>query len=149
MFYQNTQTARKPPSACTLPPAATEWSGLLLDDVTCSVRRTVHALHALSMRMAQQFFRFCPWWPWPVTFDLIIQTRPCEGPNTFSLWIWGKYVQQFPRYFIHNQKKTKLKITYSAKNRTSLACGKNALEYCLKPMNSQKRCKYKPKLVLF
>jgi len=25
---------------------------------------------------------FCPWWPWPLTFDLDIQTRPSEGPNT-------------------------------------------------------------------
>jgi len=48
-----------------------------------------------------------------VTFDLDIQTRPSDGPNTSSLWIWRKSVQRFPRYFIHKQK-----ATHSAKNRT-------------------------------
>jgi len=50
--------------------------------------------------------RFCPWWPWPLTFDLDLQTRPIDGPNTSSLWIWRKSVQRFPRYFIHKQKNT-------------------------------------------
>jgi len=51
--------------------AATEWCPLLLDDVICSVRRTSY--NALSMGMTQQFSRFCPWWPWPLTltFQLI------------------------------------------------------------------------------
>jgi len=31
--------------------------------------------------------RFCPWWPWPLTFDLDLQTCPSEGANTFSVWI--------------------------------------------------------------
>jgi len=47
---------------------------------------------------------FCPWWPWYLTFDLDIQTRPSEGPNTSSLWIWHKSVQRFQRYLIHKQK---------------------------------------------
>jgi len=37
-------------------------------------------------------------------FDLDLQTRPSEGPNTSSVWIWCKSVQRFPRYLIHKQK---------------------------------------------
>ena len=48
--------------------------------------------------------RFCPWWPLSLTFDLYLQTRPSEGPNTSSLRIWRTSVQRFPGYFIHNQK---------------------------------------------
>ena len=40
-----------------------------------------------------------------LTFDLYLQTRPSEGPNTSSMWIWRKSVQWFPRYFIHKQEK--------------------------------------------
>jgi len=36
--------------------------------------------------------------------DLDLQTRPSEGPNTSSMWIWRTSVQWFPRYFIHKQK---------------------------------------------
>jgi len=64
---------------------------------------------------------FLSWWPWPFTSDLDIQTRPSEGPNTSSLWIWCKCVQPFQRYLIHKQ--TNKKVTNSAKNRTLLACG--------------------------
>jgi len=39
-----------------------------------------------------------------LTFVLDIQTRPSDGPNTSSLWIWHKSVQRFPRYFIHKRK---------------------------------------------
>jgi len=46
-----------------------------------------------------------------LTFDLDIQTRPNEGPNTSSLWIWRKSVHRFPRCFIH-------KKSHSVKNRT-------------------------------
>jgi len=35
------------------------------------------------------------------TFDLDLQTRPSEGPNASSLWIWSKSIQRFRRYFIH------------------------------------------------
>ena len=48
-----------------------------------------------------------------LTFDTDFQTRSSEGPNTSSVWIWRKSVQQFPRYFIHKQK-----ATNGAKNRT-------------------------------
>jgi len=45
---------------------------------------------------------FCAWWPWPLTFELDLQTCPSEGPNTSSgLWIWHKSVQPFPRHWCH------------------------------------------------
>ena len=57
---------------------------------------------------------FCPWWPWPLIFDLDLQFHPSEGPNTLSVWIRCKSVQLFPRYFVHKQKTQ----TDGAKNRT-------------------------------
>jgi len=42
-----------------------------------------------------------------LTFDLDIQTRPSEGPNTSNLWISRKSVQRFPRYVMHKQKTNK------------------------------------------
>jgi len=39
-----------------------------------------------------------------LTFNLDIQTRPSEGTNMPSMWIWRKSVQWFPRYFIHKQR---------------------------------------------
>jgi len=65
----------------------------------CFSKHKPHASH----RKAEKCYFFCPWWPWPLTFDLDIQTHPSEGPNTSSLWIWRKCVQRFPRYFIHKQ----------------------------------------------
>ena len=47
---------------------------------------------------------FCPWWPWPLTFNFDLQTRPSEGPNTSSLWIWCKSVQWFSRYFTYKER---------------------------------------------
>jgi len=41
-----------------------------------------------------------------------LRTRPSEGPNTSSVWIWRKSVQRFP---VRTQTK---KVTDSAKNRT-------------------------------
>jgi len=76
------------------PPAATEWSRLLLHDVSCSERVTMHFQLGGNLSMVT------------LTFDLDIQTRPSEGPNTSSLWIWRKSVQHFRRYFIHEQKKS-------------------------------------------
>jgi len=48
-----------------------------------------------------------------LTFDLKIQNRPSEGPNTCSLWIWRNFVQQFRRYLTDEQKNKKNKLTYS------------------------------------
>jgi len=49
-----------------------------------------------------------------VTFDLDLQTRPNEGPNTSSVWIWRKSVQRFPRYFTYTNKNTDWKTEPSA-----------------------------------
>jgi len=37
-----------------------------------------------------------------LTFDF--QTCPSKGPNTYSMCIWHKSVQQFRRYLVHKQK---------------------------------------------
>jgi len=74
------------------------------------------------MGMTQQFFVFL--WV-TLTFDRDIQTRPSQGPNMSSLWIWRKSVQPFQRHLFTKtrNKRTKKLITDSAKNRTLLACG--------------------------
>ena len=56
---------------------------------------------------------FLSLWPWPLIYDLDIQTCPSDGSETSSLWIWRKSVQRFPIYFIHKQKRHS-----SAQNRT-------------------------------
>jgi len=42
-----------------------------------------------------------------LTCDLNIQTRPSEGLNASSLWIWHESVQRFPRYLSHKQNEKK------------------------------------------
>jgi len=42
----------------------------------------------------------------PGDLDLDLQTRPSEGPNTSSMRIWYKSVQQFPRDISDTKKKT-------------------------------------------
>jgi len=59
---------------------------------------TLFSSSALQCNFNEEEIR--PWWPWPLTFDLDIQTRPSEGRNTSSLWIW----RSGSRYFIHKQK---------------------------------------------
>jgi len=72
------------------PPAAMEWSCLLLHDVICSVWHMAHALQCTVNGDDTAVF--------PVlslvtlTFDLDIQTRPSKGPNVSSLYIWHKSV---------------------------------------------------------
>ena len=111
MFHQ-THTARKPPKS---PPAGTEWCcSLLLHAVSASA---YHSYAVQGVTGALSTF-FCSWWPWPLTFDLDIQTLPSENPNTSSLWISHKSVQRFPWYLRHKQKQTNKKITDGARNRT-------------------------------
>jgi len=72
------------------------WSlKLEAKDVLPNINRTQDAERAEKCR-----FLFL------VTFYLDIQARPSEEPNTFSLWIWPKSVQRFPRYFIHKKPQT-------------------------------------------
>jgi len=42
-----------------------------------------------------------------LTFDLDLQTRPSEGPNTSSVWLWRESVQRVPEIF-HTQTKKRL-----------------------------------------
>ena len=74
MFYQ-TQTARKPPKSP--PPAATEWSRLLLRDVIFSERVPFRRCRG-AMAVHSTFFVHGD-------LDLNLQTRLSEGPNTSSL----------------------------------------------------------------
>jgi len=84
------------------PPAATEWSHLLLCDIICSERIPLCQCREWREYTAR-FLSLVT-----LTLDLDIQTRPSEGTNTSSLWIWYKSIQRFPRYLIHKQnKKTK------------------------------------------
>jgi len=50
-----------------------EWSRLLLHDVICSERVTMHFQWGGNLSLMT------------VTFDVDIQTRPSEGPNTSSM----------------------------------------------------------------
>jgi len=41
---------------------------------------------------------------WPLTFDLDLQTRPSEGPNTSFLWIWHRSIQRFWRFHMQTKR---------------------------------------------
>ena len=69
------------------------------------LQRTAHALQCIVNGDDSAVFRFfCHRWPWSLTFDLDIQTRPSEGPSTYFLWIWRISVQPFPRHLSNKQK---------------------------------------------
>jgi len=64
-------------------------------------------------------------------FDIDIETRPSEKPNTSFVWIWSKSVQRFSRYFIHKQNKSQ---TAPKQNLTQFtACGKAKKAYLSPP----------------
>ena len=73
-----------------------EWS-LLLHDIICSECITIYFQLGGNLSLVT------------LTFDLDIQTRPSEGPNMSSMWIWHnsiQSIQQFLRHFIphhHNR----------------------------------------------
>jgi len=75
-MFDQTYTARKPPSACTAvipsPPAATQWYRLLL---LAAYVLWCTPYYALSMGMTQQFFVFLSPVTLTLTFDLDIRTR--------------------------------------------------------------------------
>jgi len=52
--------------------------------------------------------------------DADLQTRPGEGPNTSSVWIWRKSVQRFRRYFIHKQKSRRQRQAHQMLVRNSI-----------------------------
>ena len=100
MFYQ-TQTACKPLRS---PLAATEWCRPL-------------PLQECQLRFLSLV---------TLTFVLDIQTRPSEGPNMSSLWMWRKSIhsiQPFPRYLMHKQKNKK------QKNKKQSGCTTASLPY--------------------
>jgi len=79
---------------------------------TCTKHNKLHA----GRRRGRKNAVFCPRWPSRLTFDLDLQTHLSEGPNTSSLWIWRKSVQQLnSRDISYTNKKTQ---THGAKNRT-------------------------------
>jgi len=116
MFYQ-TYTARKPPkvpvTVQSRHPVTPGGHGMVPSAAACYL----HVRRILSIGMTQQFSVFCPWWSWPSTFNLDIQTCPSERPNVASLWIWRKSVQPFLIYLIHKQTQTnkQQEVTDSAK----------------------------------
>jgi len=66
--------SRKSLSTCTAvilsPPAATQWYSLLLHAAYGAVAHTL-----LCIVNGNDSAVFCPWWPWPFTFDPQIRIR--------------------------------------------------------------------------
>ena len=85
MFYQ-TQTTRRPPK---LPPAAMQWSRLLLRDAVCSERVTMRHAAEWTIRSMPGVMgvhsAFLSLVTLTLIFDLDIQIRPRHGPNTSSM----------------------------------------------------------------
>jgi len=79
---------------------------------------TKHKWYTGRQKSRQMPF-FCPWWPLPLTFKLV--RNPNEGPNTSSVWICRKSIQQLPGYFIHKQKSHRQRQTQNLTQFT--ACG--------------------------
>jgi len=50
------------------------------------------------MGMTQQFFVSCPWWPWPLTFDLDLRTRAIFLYSVPNRQVWSSYVYSFWSY---------------------------------------------------
>jgi len=72
--------------------------------------------------------RFCLWWPWALSFKLV----QSKGPNTSSLWISCKSIQQFPEIFHTQTKKVTDSVTKNRILRSSLCAvtKKVLLEFC-------------------
>jgi len=63
------------------PAPAIESSRLLL---AWHLPQLGHSIPSISWGVVSSQRIFCPWWRWPLTFDLDVQTHPTEGPNTSS-----------------------------------------------------------------
>jgi len=69
---------------------------IITRDWRCFIKHKLHAGHQKGQKC--RFLSLVT-----LTFDLDLQTRPGEGPNMSSVWIWHKSVQWFPRYFTHKK----------------------------------------------
>jgi len=93
---------------CTpITPAATEWSPLLLRDVICSERVTVHFQWGGNLSLVILTFDL---WPWHLNSSE-------QGTKHVFRVNFAQTLQWFPRYFIHKQQANK-NVTDSATNRT-------------------------------
>ena len=89
------------------PPGGTQWYRLFLR-AACCLRRTPY--YALSMGMTQQFFVFCPWWPWPLTLTFELNRDFC------TVYLTAKFrCRAFPRseIIVRTNKQTPLKTSTS------------------------------------
>ena len=96
MFYTRTLHTSPPkytPSSDGMVRSAAAWYCL----------QSAHTNHMLAAGVTRVHIAFFV--PGDLTFDLNLQTRPSEGPNTSSLWILRKSVQPFPRYLSDKLKK--------------------------------------------
>jgi len=142
MFYQ-TQTVRRQP----ITPGS---DGMVLS--TAAWRCLQRACYKASCSRTDHSFAARGWWECTVhllslvklTFDLDIQTRPSEWPNTSSLWIWRKSVQPFQRYLIHKQ--TKKWQTAPKQNLMQFtACGKKTCAIYLQRFSFGTNKRIKPR----
>jgi len=79
------------------PPAATEWSRLMLHDVICSERATMHFQRGRNLSVVTLTFDIAHW-------HSNSSERRTKYVFTVNLAQIRSAVQRFPRYFIHKQK---------------------------------------------
>jgi len=122
MFYQTNhmEAAEITPSSDGMVPSAVAWRYLQPAHSILSLPGVV-GVHSV----------FHPRWPWPLTFDLDIQTRFSNGSHTSSAGIWHKSIEQFPRYLIHKQEKQKSHRQCKKQNLTQYAV------YCVRNQEKQ------------
>jgi len=105
-IYQ-TYTAHKPSSACTA--VTPVGKAMVSSAAACSIWPMAHAWLCIVSGDDLTVFRFFV----PDDLDFDIQTRPSEGPNTSSLWIWHKNIQTVPEMTYCVDRDIKELLTYS------------------------------------
>jgi len=63
-------------------PSSQGGHAIVSSDAACCVRPRRTPYYALSMGMTQQFFVFCPWWPWPLTLTFEFERDFCTAHLT-------------------------------------------------------------------
>ncbi len=71
--------------------------GLTSYDVLCHGREILQNQNHLKFRNS----RFSTWWPWPLTYDLDLQTHPRYYQGQCLHQILGPYVKRFSRESVH------------------------------------------------